>query len=73
MSKIHEVLGNLESYTYEERINILNLNPDRADVIIPAAEIYMSVMKWAGIKQILVPRVGMVDGIIQLLIEKHRK
>jgi exopolyphosphatase/guanosine-5'-triphosphate,3'-diphosphate pyrophosphatase len=61
----------LNSFSLKDRINVLGLNQDRADVIIPAAEIYMAVMKWGGIKQILVPRVGMVDGIIQLLIENN--
>jgi exopolyphosphatase/guanosine-5'-triphosphate,3'-diphosphate pyrophosphatase len=50
---------------------VLGLNQDRADVIIPACDIYMSVMKWAGIKNMYVPTVGMVDGIIQRLIEKN--
>ncbi len=63
----------LNSFSLKDRINVLGLNQDRADVIIPAAEIYMAVMKWGGIKQILVPRVGMVDGIIQLLIERNTK
>ena len=63
----------LNSFSLKDRINVLGLNQDRADVIIPAAEIYMAVMKWAGIKQILVPRVGMVDGIIQLLIDRHQQ
>lgn len=59
------------SFSLKDRINVLNLNQDRADVIIPASEIYLSVMKWAGAKQIFVPKVGLVDGIIQLLIEKN--
>ncbi|HZY36780.1 MAG TPA: exopolyphosphatase, partial [Mucilaginibacter sp.] len=50
---------------------VLGLNQDRADVIIPACEIYMTVMKAANIKNIYVPTVGLVDGIIQTLIEKH--
>ncbi|MEO6630180.1 MAG: exopolyphosphatase, partial [Mucilaginibacter sp.] len=41
------------------------------DVIIPACEIYMTVMKWANIKNIYVPTVGLVDGVIQTLIEKN--
>lgn len=61
----------LNSYSLKDRIKILELNQDRADVIIPAAEIYLAVMKWAGIKQMHVPQVGMVDGLIHLLIEKH--
>lgn len=61
----------LTSFSLKDRINVLGLNQDRADVIIPACDIFLAVMKWAGIKQIFVPKVGMVDGIIQLLIEKN--
>ena len=50
---------------------MLGLNQDRADVIIPASEIYLTVMKCANIKNIYVPSVGMVDGIIQTIIEKN--
>ncbi|HEY0055721.1 MAG TPA: exopolyphosphatase [Pedobacter sp.] len=68
--KLKEMYNYLNGFSLKERIAVLGLNQDRADVIIPACEIYLSVMKWAGVKQIFVPRVGMVDGIIQLLIEK---
>jgi exopolyphosphatase/guanosine-5'-triphosphate,3'-diphosphate pyrophosphatase len=58
-------LNYLKSFTYEERIEELNLNEDRADVIIPATKIYMSAMKWSGAKKIHVPKIGLVDGIIR--------
>ena len=70
-SKLKDIYNYLNSYSLKDRIMVLDLNQDRADVIIPACEIYMAVMKWAEIKQIYVPRVGMVDGIIQILIEKN--
>lgn len=57
----------LNSLTYEERIAQLNLNQDRADVIIPAAEIYLSAMKWTKARSILVPKIGLSDGIIKSL------
>ena len=63
----------LSSYSLKNRIQVLGLKQDRADVIVPAAEIYLTILKWAGIKQIHVPRVGLGDGIINLLIEKNRK
>jgi len=47
------------------------LNPDRADVIVPAAKIFLSVMKAAEIKQIYVPQIGLVDGLIHLIYENH--
>jgi exopolyphosphatase/guanosine-5'-triphosphate,3'-diphosphate pyrophosphatase len=71
LAKLKALYNNLNSYSLKDRINILGLNPDRADVIIPACEIYLTVMKWADIKNIYVPSVGMVDGIIQTLIEKN--
>lgn len=55
----------LRTYSYEERITELNLNQDRADVIIPAMRIYLSAMKWSGAKDILVPKIGLSDGIIK--------
>lgn len=55
----------LQSYTFEQRITELDLNQDRADVILPAMRIYLSAMKWSGAKQIYVPKIGLADGIIK--------
>ena len=55
----------LNSYSYEERITELDLNQDRADVIIPATRIYLSAMKWSGAKDLYVPKIGLADGIIK--------
>lgn len=71
--KLKTLFGYLSSFSLKDRINILGLNQDRADVIIPASEIFLTVMKWASIKHIYVPKVGMVDGIIQVLIDKNFK
>jgi exopolyphosphatase/guanosine-5'-triphosphate,3'-diphosphate pyrophosphatase len=70
-TKLKQLYNDLNSYSLKERISVFKLNPDRADVIIPASEIYLTLMKWTGIKQIYVPRVGMVDGIINLLMEEN--
>ena len=72
-AKLQSLYTYLNSFSLKDRINVLGLNSDRADVIIPAAEIYLTVMKWGGVKQIYVPRVGLVDGVIQLLIDKNFK
>lgn len=69
--KLKNMYNELNAYSLKERISVLKLNPDRADVIIPACEIYLTIMKWSGVKQIFVPKVGMVDGIINLLIEEN--
>jgi exopolyphosphatase / guanosine-5'-triphosphate,3'-diphosphate pyrophosphatase len=61
----------LSDCTYEERIQRFGLNEDRADVIVPAAKVYNSVMKWAQIDEMYVPKLGLADGIIHQLYEKQ--
>tara|TARA_Y100000034_G_scaffold29585_2_gene35721 strand:+ start:1306 stop:2202 length:897 start_codon:yes stop_codon:yes gene_type:complete len=57
----------LKKLTYEQRITELGLNPDRADVIIPATKIFLSAMKWSNAKKIFVPKIGLADGIVKSL------
>jgi exopolyphosphatase/guanosine-5'-triphosphate,3'-diphosphate pyrophosphatase len=57
----------LSSMSYEERIIKLDLNPDRADVIIPAIKIYLSAMEWSNASRVIVPKIGLSDGIIRSL------
>ena len=61
----------LAGYSLEERIEKLQLNTDRAALILPAAQIYLTALHWAGIKHVLVPDLGLKDGIIQTLYEKQ--
>jgi exopolyphosphatase / guanosine-5'-triphosphate,3'-diphosphate pyrophosphatase len=62
----------LASFTIEERIKELGFNPDRADVIIPATEIFLKIMKWTKAKKILVPKIGISDGIVHQLYNGYR-
>jgi len=55
------------SLTYNQRIVELGLNPDRADVIIPATRIYLNAMKWSGARNIYVPKIGLSDGIVKAM------
>lgn len=57
----------LNSLTYNQRISELGLNPDRADVIIPAVRIYLNAMKWSGSRNIYVPKIGLSDGIVKAM------
>lgn len=57
----------LKSLSFEERIVHLGMNPDRADVVVPASKIYLSAMKWSAAKFIYVPKIGLSDGIIRSL------
>jgi exopolyphosphatase/guanosine-5'-triphosphate,3'-diphosphate pyrophosphatase len=64
LKKIQETKAMIESHSIEDRIYKLQMNPDRADVIVPASDIYMRVMEWANAKYILVPEVGLKDGML---------
>ena len=64
---INSQLDFLSKMTYEERITKLDLNPDRADVIIPATRIYLNAMNWSGANKIYVPKIGLADGIVKSL------
>lgn len=71
IKKVKDIKTMIESYSLEERIYQLQMNPDRADVIVPAADIYIKVMDWAHSSSILVPEVGLKDGIMLYLYEKN--
>ena len=61
----------LKNMSYDERISELSLNPDRADVIIPATKIYLSAMKWSGATKLYVPKIGLSDGIFKTLYQEN--
>ncbi|MEO6812503.1 MAG: exopolyphosphatase [Ginsengibacter sp.] len=60
----------LSNVPVQDRINIYKLKEDRADVIVPALQIYINVMRWAGATEIYVPRIGLADGLVQHLWEE---
>lgn len=61
------------SFSVAERISIYHLRQDRADVIVPALQIYINVMRWANIEEIYVPKIGLADGLIQHLYNEINK
>ncbi len=69
--KMIEVRDMIEGHSIEDRIYKLQMNPDRADVIIPASRIYMKVMEWANAKYIFVPDVGLKDGMLLHLYDRN--
>lgn len=72
LNRIRDIRKMIESHSLDERIFKLQMNPDRADVIVPAADIYIKVMQWAHASSILVPDVGLKDGMMLLMFEKHK-
>lgn len=73
LRKVRQMRDLIQQFPIEERIYKLQMNPDRADVIIPASDIYIKVMEWARASSILVPEVGLKDGMILYLYEKNTK
>lgn len=61
----------IASYSFEDRVKVLRLRADRADVIIPAADIFLRTMGEAGVNEVFVPKVGLADGIVYDLYSKQ--
>ena len=57
--------------SYEERILKYNLNLDRADVILPALEIFLKALKWSGASKVYVPKIGLSDGMVRVMYKKY--
>ena len=64
---IESVRGQLEALPMDERMMKFNLKPDRADVIVPGARIYLQAMNWAGCQKVYVPMQGLADGMVRVL------
>lgn len=73
LEELSEINRFISYYTIEERIKVLGLNPDRADVIVPATEIYLNIMKWTGARRIIVPTIGVSDGIVHQLYNEYKR
>jgi exopolyphosphatase/guanosine-5'-triphosphate,3'-diphosphate pyrophosphatase len=73
LRRIRDTKRLIENFSIEDRIYKLQMNPDRADVILPATDIYTRVMQWAHASSILVPDVGLKDGMMLHMLEKNRR
>lgn len=67
INKLQKIYDELSSYSLEERMKELGLKPDRADVIVPATRIYLNVMTWGGLKKMVIPQIGVADGLVRQL------
>ncbi len=63
-SELEEIIFKLQSLSLKERIEKLKMRPDRADVILPAALVVLTVMRQAQLEKLLIPHVGLKDGLI---------
>ena len=64
VESLREVADQLRQYTPEERMQLFRLKPDRAEVIVPAADIFLTVSKLTSASEIIVPTKGLADGIV---------
>lgn len=62
-----------EPLTIRQRMKTFNIREDRADVIVPALQIYLQIMRWSGAQEIYVPKVGVADGLIRELYGQLQK
>ena len=72
IDELRKTISRISSFSYEDRIRILKLKPNRADVIVPGGYIYLSMMEAANVKKIIVPNLGLADGIIHQLYYDNR-
>lgn len=68
---IKDYYRELAATTLDERMHLYGLREDRADVIVPALQIYSSILKWVGVRDIYVPKIGLADGLVRNLYQKH--
>ena len=68
---LKDLYNNLTKYSYQERMVKFGLNPDRADVIIPALKIFITTMEFLGSNKLFVPKVGLVDGMINEIFHEN--
>lgn len=71
IEQIQEVTEMLEGISIKKRIERYELREDRADVINYASEIYIRAITAAGISKVMVPDVGLKDGIIEMLYTRN--
>jgi len=61
----------LKSFTLHERVEQLGMRPDRADVIVPAARVFLFIAKIISADTIVVPKIGLADGLIIQLYKSY--
>lgn len=71
ITKMKSLLDQIEKMNYDDRLKVLDLNPDRADVIVPAGTVFLEIMKAADVSKIYVPKIGLSDGIIRVVYDEY--
>jgi exopolyphosphatase/guanosine-5'-triphosphate,3'-diphosphate pyrophosphatase len=69
---LNALVANIKRYSIDDRMKIFDLNPDRADVIVPAGEIFLNLMKYVGATKIFVPKIGLSDGMVREVYKEYK-
>ena len=67
--RLEKINSLINSMSFEERVFKLQLNVDRADVIVPALNIYLKSLEYSNSKSFIVPRIGLADGVIRQIYD----
>jgi exopolyphosphatase / guanosine-5'-triphosphate,3'-diphosphate pyrophosphatase len=70
-SQLEQAANHLKGFTLNERIELLGLRPDRADVIVPATEVFLFITRTINAEMIFAPKIGLADGLIYQMFEEH--
>lgn len=71
LKKLEGIVSEIKSYSYEDRMRLFDLNPDRADVIVPAGEVFINILSWMKAEEIYIPKVGLGDGIVREVYKEY--
>ncbi len=72
-SELEQALEHLGSYSVQDRVELMGMRPDRADVIIPAGQIFHFIMDYLKAGFVFVPKIGLSDGIVSILFNEESK
>jgi exopolyphosphatase/guanosine-5'-triphosphate,3'-diphosphate pyrophosphatase len=72
LKKLENLYETMKLKTVDELIETYKLRPDRADVIVPAASIYINIAKAIKVERFIVPKVGLADGLTHILFENWK-
>jgi exopolyphosphatase / guanosine-5'-triphosphate,3'-diphosphate pyrophosphatase len=73
LDMLKDFLQDLGSISIQQRMEQFKLREDRADVIVPALQIYVNVMRWTDIDEIYVPKIGLADGLVHMLYDEIKE
>ena len=69
---LNSLTTQMKRHTVDDRMRLFDLNPDRADVIVPAGEIFLNIMKFVGATKIYVPKIGLSDGMVREVYKEYK-